>query len=650
MQKRKSFYFISIILFLVGFLFSCKKEPEVNPVPRNDKKITRTDRTIDLEYQFYEPKNSADTIIWENFEGQNITSNNPWVYQNAELTSIAKVRNDLIEKNNNNKQYYESLFNGIDTNLVSLSANGRITSTLTYSNLNLSQDGYLTFKYFFVGYTDSTFKIYINENQEIFSVAGVNNSSCFTISTKNIKIPAGTKSITFWVNNSTGKSFSNWPNAAFIDDISLVYDKVTSIIVTPRSSQKTYKNCPENEKLLIKAYPLRADGTIVKDKTVTLSSSNGTIDSKGYFTPTKAGTSKIVATCSGVTGESGQITIASDAFCEGSCVIGGVTYSGIKSDNGDSLTKQDPKWSNCNVKVNFEYPSTNKVSVDGFLRLKGTLIPSTIDYKNYDKLYISISDGKNTTVKFYDKDFDVRIWIPYGGENTIHIGPAKVDYKSYIDENGKTCEGDLMSWSYLSVYEIKATDTHSHTVSISGETDGRYLYSSYYCQSDNYLVQNATNEALYGLDSATVEEKFAAIHDYIALKLCYDYSSVSGGSGRKKQDAVSVLKNKTGVCEGYSNLTAAMARYAGIPTRVVSSQEKNHAWNHVYINNQWLFCDTTWDDPDKSPDSTYIRYTYYLLTDFNGVNNDHLADDRIIESRSAVGEELSILLKEGYTF
>src|SRR5581483_10324516 len=71
-----------------------------------------------------------------------------------------------------------------------------------------------------------------------------------------------------------------------------------------------------------------------------------------------------------------------------------------------------------------------------------------------------------------------------------------------------------------------------------------------------------------------------------------------------KYDAVSVLHSNTAVCQGYAQLFAALARAAGVPTKVVEgnaisasfvSTGINHSWNEVYVGGQWKSIDTTWD-------------------------------------------------------
>ncbi|MDP3179811.1 MAG: transglutaminase-like domain-containing protein, partial [Spirochaetaceae bacterium] len=132
-------------------------------------------------------------------------------------------------------------------------------------------------------------------------------------------------------------------------------------------------------------------------------------------------------------------------------------------------------------------------------------------------------------------------------------------------------------------------------------------------------------------------DKIKAIHDYVVKTLYYDHASLVVDQ-RKKQDALSTLLNGTGVCEGYTSLTAALLRSAGIPARAVSGDTAGgaHAWNNILVEGSWLFLDSTWDDPYEQGDDS-VRHKYYLLTDLTGIASDHTPQDLRIGRGIAVG-------------
>jgi hypothetical protein len=90
--------------------------------------------------------------------------------------------------------------------------------------------------------------------------------------------------------------------------------------------------------------------------------------------------------------------------------------------------------------------------------------------------------------------------------------------------------------------------------------------------------------------------KIRAINKWLVLNLYYDDASLVNGQ-RKKQDAISVILNQTGVCEGYAHLGVALARAAGIRASYVESVPMNHAWMQAQIDGTWYMFDPTWNDP-----------------------------------------------------
>ena len=650
---------LSVFLCLLSSCKSGADAPSVE-IPKN------TDN-----YRFYQPKDSADTIFWDDFEGDYLKAKNEWEDVSVELTSLAKIREDLVAENKpEDSDFFNSLFDKKDSQVAAVKTDKVGKSSLKLTELNITEDCYLTFKYFFVAPEDVSFKVSLNEDV-VLNENGVNNGTCFIVKTFSVEVPAGTNTITFETDNENGIRFVKWPNALFIDDISLVKDKVSSLFITPKSNQKTCLECSTGDKVQVTAYPVRADGTVVKNADINFSSSIGSVEYKknefgggykGYFIPSSAGSTKITATCNGVTAESGEITVYEDKFSEndGACTIGGVTYKGMITDDGIDLSYYNPNPSICNARIDFEYPKTDIVTADGFVRLKGTFTSSSLEFSNINKVVIFVTDTNEDpkkmlqTTYIVDKDFDLRIWLPFGQEHEILVLPAEVSYHTY----GDNCEGDWtsLSWKKGCLYLIAATNTHKHTEADSGSDDGRCVYPSFDCQSDSYLIQNITNEVLSVLPADSSDKvKIQAIHDYIIQNCYYDDASIeNNGIYRKKQDAVSVVNNGTAVCAGYTALTAAMARYAGIPARYITSKEINHAWNHVRIDGTWYFCDTTWDDYDTDPNSPNVYYDYFLLTDFSGIRNDH-KQDWVIDSRTIVPEnvkepELPFLVREGNWF
>lgn len=160
--------------------------------------------------------------------------------------------------------------------------------------------------------------------------------------------------------------------------------------------------------------------------------------------------------------------------------------------------------------------------------------------------------------------------------------------------------------------------------------DLSYLLPSEKTQSDAAEIQALAVEITRGLSTET--EKAAAIHDWIARQIAYDIDSfIDQTYNDKPDDALTVLKTRQGVCAGYANLYAALARAAGLRAKVIqgavvwasmgfSWDENNrnqitHAWNEVFADGRWLVLDATWDAGYVSLDSRRFirdpRRTYF---------------------------------------
>lgn len=131
--------------------------------------------------------------------------------------------------------------------------------------------------------------------------------------------------------------------------------------------------------------------------------------------------------------------------------------------------------------------------------------------------------------------------------------------------------------------------------------DNRYILPSAYVDSDSSIVK-ALAESLVA-SRTTDMEKLRSIHAWVTKNVAYDYNPCS-----KAEDilvpASQTVTSRKGICLNYALITAALARAAGLPARVVYGEAgaKNtqtppqlHAWNEILVNGRWISVDTTWD-------------------------------------------------------
>ena len=121
------------------------------------------------------------------------------------------------------------------------------------------------------------------------------------------------------------------------------------------------------------------------------------------------------------------------------------------------------------------------------------------------------------------------------------------------------------------------------------------------------------------LDGKTTYQKAAAIYDWIAKNVRYDYDNLNDGDYMLKYTAYAAAIDKKAVCQGYANLFYRLANSAGIDCRIITGRGNSgsgwidHAWNIVQMNDGKYYCvDVTWDEGRSS-------HSYFLkgLTEFS---------------------------------
>ncbi|MEW6281075.1 MAG: transglutaminase domain-containing protein [Candidatus Eremiobacterota bacterium] len=99
----------------------------------------------------------------------------------------------------------------------------------------------------------------------------------------------------------------------------------------------------------------------------------------------------------------------------------------------------------------------------------------------------------------------------------------------------------------------------------------------------------------------TGEERARSVYRWVTARISYDVEALLSGN-KPDQNAEAVLRRRTAVCAGYSQLYAALAREAGLDVAVVSGDcrvvpgkpPESHAWNAVRLGGKWRLLDSTW--------------------------------------------------------
>ena len=127
---------------------------------------------------------------------------------------------------------------------------------------------------------------------------------------------------------------------------------------------------------------------------------------------------------------------------------------------------------------------------------------------------------------------------------------------------------------------------------------------------DEIMSQIITNEM-------SDRDKIKAIHDYIIDNTIYDkekemFINTNYSTTYESHLAYGPLFQGHGICSGYSDLMSIFLDKLNIPNYRISNDD--HVWNLVFVDNQWLHIDVTWDDPVLSTGEQIISYDYFLIT------------------------------------
>ena len=103
----------------------------------------------------------------------------------------------------------------------------------------------------------------------------------------------------------------------------------------------------------------------------------------------------------------------------------------------------------------------------------------------------------------------------------------------------------------------------------------------------------------------TDREKLQAVYLWVTTNITYDKDSmynINWGPDPETKITASMRRRK-GVCENFAGIFTDIVLKCSIPSFVVtgytaeygSMRRTGHAWSAVYLNNEWLLCDPTWD-------------------------------------------------------
>ena len=121
-------------------------------------------------------------------------------------------------------------------------------------------------------------------------------------------------------------------------------------------------------------------------------------------------------------------------------------------------------------------------------------------------------------------------------------------------------------------------------------------------------------------DSNSTRENIKAMHDYIINNTKYDQTDY-GDYTATSSIAYGALFDHLATCNGYTDVMSIFLSKLGVINYKIATTSEDlqnsstgHIWNAVYIDNEWLHMDLTWDDPVTSTGEDLLYHKYFLIT------------------------------------
>lgn len=196
----------------------------------------------------------------------------------------------------------------------------------------------------------------------------------------------------------------------------------------------------------------------------------------------------------------------------------------------------------------------------------------------------------------------------YGTPISTTIRLSMKDYSSnYSTVYSIDCDGFP---SYVSTCTIVSGGDYEFSVWVKSTTSGNgaFMSSVTFSIADDNSHTSLTEKVASVAESCkrnTQWETALAIHDWLIRNVYYDTDFHYYGAD--------MILRGYGVCDGYSKAYYMICKKAGITIYRVTNI--NHAWNALYLDNNWYYIDCTWDDPHgaKTAVSGDERHDYFCL-------------------------------------
>ena len=269
-----------------------------------------------------------------------------------------------------------------------------------------------------------------------------------------------------------------------------------------------------------------------------------------------------------------------------------------------------------------------------------------------DYLANFLSDEKKVYISSpneYKKNYDFKFvqmsnkYVPYSYQGLLNIIFSTLNngwdtFTFYCPDEYTNCYEDVSKISKNTVLLSNINNfIHPYNnyskISISNSNTGEVTIkvTKTYSEEDIKKINKGVDEIITNelTNDMSVEDKILKIHDYIINNTRYDVDKLNKDSFNAKGP----LFTGKAVCSGYSDLMAIFLTKFGVKNYKVASD--THVWNVIYINDEWLHIDLTWDDPIiLNSEVDTLSHQFYMITtkkllEYN--TSDHTFDATIYQ-------------------
>ena len=237
-------------------------------------------------------------------------------------------------------------------------------------------------------------------------------------------------------------------------------------------------------------------------------------------------------------------------------------------------------------------------------------------------IYKGLEDNKeNMKSGTYEIDFGTEfndLLNSEGGTETLNMAFQSA-WNAYTYDNMDVFYIDVENLTLLTQTTTIA-GISTHRVRLSNGDNATYLKSNFTAQGKIdgklNLLSAMREEMKKQLQNLSDYDKIKEVHYWLVNNIEYD----SNLEAEEPYSISGALTEGKAVCEGYARAFKYIMDGLGIPCVLVSGTATNssgltesHAWNYVYLNDQWYAIDVTWDDPiiigdGYIPDDTMYQY------------------------------------------